>query len=124
MADEIKLNGEAVTEEDIKEHLKGLIRTKEITISCGETRQVRQYEPNNYHESAKISIDGLSEFLDSLEVETPVRRRLSALSLGMLTARCTQMYNFMKASIHKQQEIDCVKNVDRRDGESADEGGE
>ena len=112
--DRILLNDEEITEDEIKEKLRGLIKTEKITISVGETRQRRQYESNNYHESTAIEIDGISPFLDSLTVSPIVRKRLSALSLGMLTARVNQMYNFMKASIHSQQEIDGVPNVDRR----------
>jgi len=112
--DKVVLNGEEITEDEIKEKLRSLIKTEKITISVAETRQRRQYESNNYHESTAIEIAGISPFLDSLTVSPTIRKRLSALSLGMLTARVNQMYNFMKASIHSQQEIDGVPNVDRR----------
>ena len=115
--DEILLNGETVTEDEIKQKIKALIQTKEMTISVGEKRQVRQYEGNDYHESTKIGIEGLSPFLDSLDVGPKTRRKLSAITLGMLTTRVNQVYNFMKASIHNQQDIDGLKTIDYRPGE-------
>jgi len=119
--DKILLNGEEVSEDEIKDRLRALIKTEKITISCAETRQRRQYEPNNYHESTSIEISGISPFLDSLTVSPTVRKKLSALSLGMLTARTNQMYNFMKLSIHNQQQIDGIGNIDRRPGEIKEE---
>lgn len=112
--EEILLNGEPITEDQFVEKLRGLIKTEKVTISVAETRQRRQYESNNYHESTALEISGISPFLDSLTVSPTVRKKLSALALGMLTARTNQMYNFMKASIHSQQEIDGLPNVDRR----------
>ena len=122
--DKILLNGEEVSEDEIKDRLRALIKTEKITISCAETRQRRQYEPNNYHESTAISIEGISPFLDSLTVSAIVRKKLSALSLGMLTARVNQMYNFMKLSIHNQQQIDGIGNIDRRPGEIKEDADE
>lgn len=115
--EKIVLNGQEVTEDEVKQAIKGLIKTDKMTISVGEKRQKRQYETNDYHESTTIEISGLSPFLDSLEVTEETRRRLSALALGMLTTRVSQMYNFMKTSLHKQQELDGVMNIDKRAGE-------
>lgn len=119
--DKILLNGEEVTEDQVRDKIKGLIRTQEMTISVGEKRQIRQYEGNDYHESTKLEISGLSPFLDSLTVGPQTRRKLSAMALGMLTTRVVQMYNFMKASIHAQQKIDGIPNIDLRPGEETND---
>jgi hypothetical protein len=115
--DVILLNGEEITKEEVQTKLKALIKTEKMTISVGEKRQIRQYEGNDYHESTTIEISGLSPFLDSLAVGPETRKKLSAMALGMLTTRVNQMYNFMKTSIHCQQGIDGIPNVDYRQGE-------
>lgn len=117
----IYLNGEEITEEDVQAKVKALIKTEQMTISIGEKRAKRQYEMNEYHESTTLEISGLSPFLDSLQVGPVVRRKLSAMALGMLTTRVNQMYNFMKASIHAQQEVDEMPQIDYRPGEKGDE---
>ena len=119
----ILLNDEEITEEQVQEKVKALIQTKEMTISVGEKRQVRQYEGNDYHESTKLEIGGLTPFLNSLQTDPKTRRRLSAMALGMLTTRVNQMYNFMKASIHAQQEVDGIPTIDYRQGEKNNDEG-
>ena len=118
----ILFNGEEITEDQNKDKLKGLIQTTSVTISASENRQIRQFEGNKYHESITFNIDGLTPFLNSLSVSEPTRRKLSAMALGMLTTRINQMYNFMKASIHTQMEIDGIKNIDYREGEKVNDG--
>lgn len=116
----IVLNGDEITEDQVREKLKGCIQTDSVTVSVAENRQIRQFEGNKYMESITFDISGLTPFLNSLEVDEPTRRKLSAMALGLLTTRINQMCNFMKASIHAQMEIDKIPNIDYREGEKAD----
>jgi len=48
----------------------------EVTISSGETRQVRQYEPNNYHASVKIDLSGTKETMLEAVKAAPVGSKI------------------------------------------------
>ncbi|RKX65100.1 MAG: hypothetical protein DRP42_05325 [Tenericutes bacterium] len=120
--DVILLNGEEITEDEFHTKVKGLIKTERMSISIGEKRAKRQYEMNEYHETTELEIGGLSPFLDSLQVSQKMRRKLSAMAVGQLTTRVNQMYNFMKASIHAQQEVDEMPIIDYRPGEKQENG--
>jgi len=117
--DKIILNGEEVTEEQVTEMLKGKIHTKEVVISLGEKRQIRQYEMNDYNGEVTIGIEGFSPLLNELDVNPNIRKKLSAIAFGMLTTRINQMSNFLKTWLHKQQELDKMPVIDFRPGEKA-----
>jgi len=68
----------------------------EITVSAGETRQVKQYSPNNYHLSMKIDITDLKDVtMDS------IRAANSGNILTQYVKSKTMMYQALSSKIER-----------------------
>ena len=117
-------DGTALTEAEFTQRVRDLIITREFTVSVGETRQVRQYEPNNYHMSVKIGIDGLSEFIAQV-ADQEQRGILTGMALGQLTGRVKGMIGYMKHQLHEEQQADNIPRIDwRQPDDTPEENGE
>ena len=85
----------------------------ELTISAGETRQVRQYESNNYHLSVKIDLSSVSEIMkakiassNSVEDLLDTKRVL----YNAIDSIYKTHENVLRSMIREQQEEDGIKD--------------
>lgn len=108
---------EPLTDDDLRfiNNLNLEMRATEMTISVGEKRQVRQYEPNDYHASLKIDISGAwdvifervrqAEPAEMAAVFTESKKCFYAL----MSEQHTRHERWLRASIHEQQLADGIK---------------
>jgi len=91
------------------------MQPQEFTVSVSETRQVAQYESNNYFMSVKISLAAASAMIvDRVNSELDPKKRLEiynearkALS-GLVASRYEKTENWMRELIHQQQIADGI----------------
>jgi len=60
---------ETVNFPEFVKRLRLNMKAMEMTVSCGETFQKRQYESKNYHTSLKTDVSALSDIVDSVVEE-------------------------------------------------------
>lgn len=88
---------------------------KEITISCAETRQVRQYESNNYFVSLTYQLEGavneLHMALANAKSEKEIEEyfRLKKILFQLISDKYAAGENYLRDLIKKQQEEDGIK---------------
>ena len=63
---------ETVTLDDFVKLLRTRMTVREITVSCGETWQKRQFEPKNYHLTMKTDLSALYALIDDVPEEQQV----------------------------------------------------
>lgn len=105
------LGKETLTDEELETifSMAVAVTPVEMSISCAETRQVRQYESNNYHASMKMSLgDTDSVVLDRMRKASPENRaavftecRRMLYALVALTYKRNE--NYLRALIVEQQ---------------------
>jgi len=106
-----------VSEDDMMIRLNDLVNVKDVTVSVGETRQLREYQPNNYHVSFKTEVGGVAALIASVAEEG--RKACKKLFLSLLTAKMAGQVASMKRFIHAEMVKDGFdKNtIDWRKGE-------
>ena len=113
-----------LTEEAVEQMLNDAISVKEVTLSVGETRQLHEYQPNNYHLSFRTSIEGVQNVIDMVGEEgTKVVKKLF---LSLLMAKLAGQVASMKRFIHAEMLKDGFNpnSIDWRKGERAKVTGE
>ena len=84
----------------------------EITVSASETRQVRQYEPNNYHASIKISFgDAAERILERVKAAPPDKRPESFVNCkrilyGLIAEQYARNEDYLRSLMQAQQQGD------------------
>jgi hypothetical protein len=88
---------------------------KELTISCGETRQIKQYSPNVYNSTMTLDISAIYEALLSLVVGSAKGFKLETYLKGRrmlfktIASRFADYETFQRKLIHDQQKtVDIV----------------
>ena len=100
---EVTQDGEtvALTEDQLVERLNDVVNVSEVTVSVGETRQLREYQPNSYHVSFKTDVSGIADLVASVGEEG--RKAAKKLFLSLLTAKMGGQIASMKRFIHAEQ---------------------
>ena len=89
---------------------------KEVSVSAAETRQVRQYESNNYHLSIKLDIGGCHDAIFHQVESAPVGEKVSAyleakkLLYTMIREKYSRNENYLRDLIQTQKIEDGIKN--------------
>jgi DNA polymerase III delta prime subunit len=110
-------NSDTITEEQLMMVLSLDLEmaVKQFTISAAETRQVRQYESNNYHVSIQIDMTGSQEVVlqrvrdaansDKLAIYAESKKTLYAI----IREKYTRNENYLRELIQAQKLEDGVK---------------
>lgn len=66
-----------LTEEELENlfRLDCAIFPSQLTVSAGETRQVRQFEPNNYHVSMQFDLSEVKTVVKKQVMQAPLEKR-------------------------------------------------
>jgi len=102
-------DGRELTEENFLAEISGSLRVKEMTISLGEKRKspVSQYEPNDYHYSMKLDLEGITSLLSLVE-DPATRKDLSSKAVQKIILKSESLSLFMKRLMHAEQAKDGV----------------
>lgn len=94
--------------------MASMVRPVELTISAAETRQVRQYESNNYHVSMKMNIEDMSHIIyDQMRKAEPADRpavfdNCRNLMYSLINQYYRNNENVLRDMIRRQQEEDGI----------------
>ncbi len=121
------VDGNELTEEQMKTKIDDLMVADTITVSCDEKRQIfSKFEPDSYFMCMGTKVGGAGELVNSI-TDQPERKRAKALFLGGLLGKLGGQFRFMKKVIHAQEVEDCVAmgmdpatKVNYRKGEKAE----
>ena len=110
-------NSDTVTEQELMFILQLDLEmsVKQLTVSAAETRQVRQYESNNYHLSIQIDLGNSQDIVLEQVKAAPLEKKLDvyADSKRILYAIIREKYsrneNFLRELIQIQKTEDGVK---------------
>lgn len=89
---------------------------KQITVSAAETRQVRQYESNNYHLSMQLDIGGCHDAIIHKVNSAPFGEKISTyleakkLLYVMIREKYARNENYLRDMIKTQKIEDGIKN--------------
>jgi hypothetical protein len=89
---------------------------KELTVSAAETRQVRQYESNNYHLSMKLDLGECQQVVLGMVRSAPEDKRIAAyvegkkLLYGIIREKYSRNENYLRDLIRAQKTEDGIKN--------------
>ena len=92
----------------------GIIPT-EMSVSAAETRQVRQYESNNYHSSITYNLNPAKDYIISELAKVPEKDKVEAyfglkkIMWQMVSDKYTVTENYLRSLIQKQQLEDGIK---------------
>jgi len=107
-----------ISEEEIETVFKldELFELTEITVSAAETRQVRPFESNNYHASARYDLTGAHKLIKARVAGLPANKRLAeyiALRkafMNLVERKTAIMEDKLRDIIHKQQAADGIQS--------------
>ena len=89
---------------------------KQLTVSAAETRQVRQYESNNYHLSMQLDIGGCHDAIIHQVESAPLGEKVSTyleakkLLYTMIREKYSRNENYLRDMIRVQKTEDGIKN--------------
>jgi hypothetical protein len=89
---------------------------KQLTVSAAETRQVRQYESNNYHLSMQLDIGGCHDAIIHQVETAPLGEKVSTyleakkLLYTMMREKYSRNENYLRDMIRVQKTEDGIKN--------------
>ena len=106
-----------VAEDDITAALNAAINVREVVVAVGETRQLREYQPNSYHLTFKTELSGVADVITSIGDED--KKTVKKMFLSLLTAKMAGQVASMKRFIHAEMIKDGFEpnNIDWRRGE-------
>jgi hypothetical protein len=91
------------------------IMPKEMSISAGEKRQIKQYSPNDYHASVKLDISKMSQILLERLAAAEYGKRLElymTLKKSMyqvISETITRHDDYLREIMHRQQKADGIE---------------
>jgi hypothetical protein len=96
--------------------LDEMFELTEITVSAAETRQVRPFESNNYHASAKYDLTGAHKLIKHKVADMPAAKRMSEYIklrkafMALIEKKTATMEDKLRDIIHKQQQNDGISS--------------
>lgn len=108
-----------LTEAELQERVWDCMDIVEMTVSIGETRQKRDYNPNQYHLSTKIDVRGIPTLMRSLTGDPVIIRNGKRIIMQSFVDRIQKRVAFMKELIWIEQERDKMPLIDRRKPEGS-----
>jgi len=107
-----------VTQEEMTAMLGDNINVREVTVAVGETRQLHEFQPNNYHLTMRTDVSGVRDVVQT--VGDDHKKAVKKLFLSLLIAKMAGQVASMKRFIHAEQVkdgFDVNSQIDWRRGE-------